>query len=952
MNKAPSQLQILENQRYTMKRLVYVNSSKHAYSEIPIDKHLAIFGNNNEGKTATLAGCKLLLYPEVNFSACAKKFMFEGEEGYFTKDQSYAFYFPSEKSFIALEVENPHGTFCMVLYRRPNYGYGRVFIPCAYSELRAFFWNSEADDFAEGFSVEKLVSLTSSRGGKHLTEADEIASLMFSSYRDARSRARFCVIPLKDGSKESINAFRDIFQLAFSSPNFEREVLPNAIATLLEMGRGRNEERLDANLKELTDEHQRLYLERQKLQQLENEQAKHAEAKADRERLHITLDNYSALYSSARTFLNEVAPGITAELAKHEAALSAVTTQIEGKSKARGLLVSSQEKARTTLSIHADNKAITESNITKGKSILGDSGHATISSYANWAEGVEKELNEEIAALSSIESAKLERDKKLKIKADLQAEIDRLSLVLKNNESLTLSQLDIHSASVLQSLRGEFQQLTAPVDDDAKAAITGFTKLFSEGDAGTLRFMNEDLLKGALRAYQPLSAEDIASKIKEKENSLRMTDNRLVALHNAIQEGENKKMQSQIEAELAALAEKKVLVLSLGANEKLLQELSSKITKINDELTEVSINIEGVQNELSVLRMEEKSQHDKIKSLASQIDCINTTERAIEQASRQANEAPLAAETTKKWEASDCEQLSASAFEFAKARQKLQISVQRIIDSIPHPDIDPHKELLNTTEILKVLEAYDSRFATLTYEKANLENAIKSHNQLVNSQLNELKDAETSLRSFVSNINKELNEYRISNLSKVELEIHLNPSFLSLLDSLKKIDISDNSLAEDGFYRALSEFTERFFNKATRRLKMNDIIERISYRYTEETTGKSDQKSQSKGTRSTTTAFILTVLIRKLIQKSITLQLPVIVDEISTIDISNTKATLAHAADNGLSVFCATPTFSAEVSYLAGRYILLRNAVVKKPMVENCHTNICEENLETFDVAA
>lgn len=152
--------------QFTLKRLVFVNSAKHAYSELMLDQHLAMFGRNNNGKTASLAATKLLLFPEVNFRHCFQKFGFEGKDGPYDAEQSFRFYFPTIKSYIALEVENPSGTFTMVLFRaassekNQHYAYHRAFIPLPYQKVRHLFWNESEQDFSENISTESLLKFT------------------------------------------------------------------------------------------------------------------------------------------------------------------------------------------------------------------------------------------------------------------------------------------------------------------------------------------------------------------------------------------------------------------------------------------------------------------------------------------------------------------------------------------------------------------------------------------------------------------------------------------------------------------------------------------------------------------------------------------------------------------------------------------------------------------------
>lgn len=178
----------LLSEDYILKRMVYVNSANHGYSEILLDKHLAMFGNNNAGKTASLAGTKLLLFPEVDFLKCEEKFKFKGTDGFFSTIESYEFYFPDSRSFLILEVENPEGSFCMILYKTNNYGYGRFFVPRHYKEIRHLFWNAEDNDFSSDLSVQAISKYVKENDGLQVTDQKEITYLMFDSFRGDRSK--------------------------------------------------------------------------------------------------------------------------------------------------------------------------------------------------------------------------------------------------------------------------------------------------------------------------------------------------------------------------------------------------------------------------------------------------------------------------------------------------------------------------------------------------------------------------------------------------------------------------------------------------------------------------------------------------------------------------------------------------------------------------------------------
>jgi len=291
-------------EEYLLNRLVYVNSANHAYSELMLNTHMAMFGNNNVGKTASLAGMKLLLFPEVDFHRCESKFKFKGKEGVYSMEESYDFYFPDARSFIILEVNNPEGIFCMVLYKSNNYGYGRFFIPVSYDQMRTVFWDSETAQFADNISVSSLSQFTKKNAGQQLNDAKEITNLMFSSYRDVPARKRFCVLPLKDDRPNSIDAFRNIYQLAFETGSLKSNTLPNAIAALLEMGRSRDQERLDANLTELTEQHAELYQQGEWLQRISNTKPEYDAVKARYNVAAEGMCDYSGMYHSTQMALD------------------------------------------------------------------------------------------------------------------------------------------------------------------------------------------------------------------------------------------------------------------------------------------------------------------------------------------------------------------------------------------------------------------------------------------------------------------------------------------------------------------------------------------------------------------------------------------------------------------------------------------------------------------------
>lgn len=235
---------------YSLNKIVLVNSASHAYSEIPIDEPLVLLGKNNRGKTSSLAATKLILYPEVNFNNCESKFNFTNKANDpYSKEESYKHYFPISESFIAVEVKNHAGLFTMLLYRVGDYKYHRLFFPVPYEEIKPFIWNEQTNYFADELGIKSLIEVQKKLGGLHLTTKQELQNVMYGNRGSKTSH--FCVVPIKDQKEASIRSFVKIYELAFDAGKDEKKKLPNAIATIIEMQRGRDKEKLNENVHDL-----------------------------------------------------------------------------------------------------------------------------------------------------------------------------------------------------------------------------------------------------------------------------------------------------------------------------------------------------------------------------------------------------------------------------------------------------------------------------------------------------------------------------------------------------------------------------------------------------------------------------------------------------------------------------------------------------------------------------
>lgn len=97
----------IDNLLISISRFVAVDSAGVAITEIDLREGGILIGGGNIGKTSLLNAIRLFLLPEENFKNSKKKFGFADKEGkFYSDDESFEHYFPSNSSFLILECDN------------------------------------------------------------------------------------------------------------------------------------------------------------------------------------------------------------------------------------------------------------------------------------------------------------------------------------------------------------------------------------------------------------------------------------------------------------------------------------------------------------------------------------------------------------------------------------------------------------------------------------------------------------------------------------------------------------------------------------------------------------------------------------------------------------------------------------------------------------------------------
>lgn len=913
---------------YQLKRVAFVNSASHYYSEIMLDNHLALFGDNNAGKTASLAALKLMLYPETDFTECFKKFKFQGKTGKYSTEDSYNFYFPCDQSFLIMEIESNNEASCIVLYRAKGYKYNRWFIPASYDEVRPLFFDEETKELPEDLSVARLSAFAKQyKQSIEVTESKKLVELMYGNV--GREDSRYCIVPLMESNKNAVNAFRNIFQMAFDSGSEAGESLAEAIATLIEMKHSRREEKLSADLSQLAQEYQDLVQRG--------------------EELVILSNNHEAYNNLAKSMaaLNDLESAINNEYAvlnKHFITQSESYSDNYAQINQEWLLVNKQVKdQQERVRVLDSERSVCLGAISTIKSGIEDNQR-----FIDIAEGLMSEHNktdahrlqiemseklalikEELTALDNEQATAVMLEKLIKEQNIKKNDLRRANSKADNIESLVLGRFSQNTSAVLASINKDFTDLSAELSDDDMQTLMDFADMF-ETKEGMLAIGGEVLANTPSLSYSLSEQKSkIDSDIKNLTEQLSSLDGRIKAVNVTLRDtsGESRReriievsnqiqtLQTQIEAlkrHDIALMDIKSSTIKLEEKQAAADERSDSIQTITQNLT----TLEQTARVVGAKRNEIQNQNEKFEYYETELGRIRNT--------LEVKEVDVDALIESGFEISldltSIRALGGRLNKLIEAKAEFIPRARLFVEAVPNERIDRFKELHRLSEVKDAIRSYSTSFSTLQLQKNRQAIEISSHNRIVGSQLKEISDAHRILETSVRDINNELNGHKISNLEKVSLRLHLHSDFEHVYRLSQNYDLSQDKLMGSDFYQSLLSYVQKHANKRTGLLKMKDIIKNITFEYLD-ATGAVTDKPQSGGTTSTITASIISILLKRIFMVNTTFKMPIVIDEVAALDGTNTSMIVDCINEHGFSAFCATPLRSAVVCQAVGRWV-------------------------------
>ncbi|GAA5104407.1 hypothetical protein GCM10023211_02000 [Orbus sasakiae] len=931
--------------RFAIRRLIFVNSAAYAYTEIRIDQHTALFGRNNLGKTSMLNALKLFLLPEINFRQCDRKFGFKGANGkQYEGPESYQYYFPEDRSFIILEAENIHGPFCLILHRGSSeLSYGRMAVPINYDEIRCLFWDLYHSDNEglgsplESLSLKGILSQLWTHKAEPLGDVKILKERLFSENRIDPFHSRYCLLPFRHGgTPKEIEAWRQLIHLAFDISAKDDKTLPTAIATIIEGEKKRSEEQVSVDFAEILDGYHALKVNSNRLQKIQNalpewleldnlyEQYKH-------DTKHLAQQCYNQIEA-----LN-ISINTNGQKLKH-----ALEAQNNAKNKEKH---ANQRYTELTNKLHQ-----TQGELKSERKILDDitqriklikkikDEYPGTFSNNEIIELLQEHITEQSTLLDTLRNDNKRQERMMFLieeQKSLQANREQYKILLESEQPLLLETLKPETARLLYNLNHGFADIQMRLNEKQAESIEAFADLFTIDQQG-IWFLEQQLLKTVSSFDKKQNKELLQKKLLETEQDITRNDKEL---HELKRQGTDSKeiiKQKQDTAKNRLIKTKEDIerIKAEETYQKDYKKYTQQVETVEEVLKALSAESEKIQEQIILLKKETARSDDVVNTLKEQQRNNNVFHDQLNQVKEVT--APSIQLLFSQLEAEQCElthDAVAKTRSQAEHLKECSESIQELLSNLLKADIIENTEnagfkgSYTYQEIKNFHQSLKLCFDNLSAEQQNQQDRIIAHNKETAIKIDELRSAASQIHTFEKELNQQFLAYSVSNLAAIKVKFSLHPRFEVLMREMEKINFHNNeNLYDETLYNHLNDFCEEFFKRSTNStptLRMELIIQKVIYCYLLEGHEKFSEKEQSNGTTTMVNCLLLSILLKRLLRNDASISIPLVMDEMGSLDRENLKTATYIAESHGFYLFGASPDISSEIVSAVGHYISL-----------------------------
>ncbi|TGN39789.1 hypothetical protein [Marinobacter confluentis] len=958
---------------FRFKQLVFVNSAAYAYTQIRIDQHTALFGENNLGKTSMLNALKLFLLPEVNFRNCGSKFNFRGTNGnLYDGMSSFRYYFPEDRAFIILEAENPHGDFCIVLHRggaTDKMEYARLVVPCPYARLEALFWDVDAGgDGGIGAPVESMTlqgvkTVLREMDGEPLSDPKTILERLFTNQPYDKKAGRYSLLPLRNGAgKREMDAWRKLVHLAFDISASDERTLPDTLATIIEGQKSRKEEELQLDLNAIVEEAHQLREEGDRITRIRN-------ASDSWEKFDETFQDETQLRGQAAKAYADLNESVEVEEGRLQEALEEASRALnEAENRAETLGGIKRDTNNSVTNTAAEVKATGKQVERLRKEI--NAAHATLNEFPGMPrQEIIESLDEHIA-----EQAKDVKGYNDKAVAQQQhAEIcDRLASnerqakwldeQLTNRTPTLLDDLTVSDASILNSLNRSLGTTHGVLTREQKQAFAQFSQQFRSEDGHLVLGHHQEPI--ALRdiSHQEYDAEKTRQHMQVQLDELKARNAQDKKYRDRLLEeatmgaDEIARRRQQAEKEIDKAQKDKNALNALDANLQTEESLDGELRENEEKLEEQKRQHDKADEQWREADENRNKARQGHKTLQGQAQQVRLIRQRLDRIGRDANNVlegrhkviePTPCEVSE----ANIEALEKSVDELSAQRNKVHEQLRKLLtmNILPNADSQAHLSSFTSDQVAEFHEQLKAVFDNLDTQEANYRHQVDRHNKTTHSQVEILRSAKQLVAAFISGINAEMGQFSISDLEEVRVDYKLHPRFEQLLADLEKADLLSDELQDNKVYEQLKAFQADFFNADARRtgilLSLDKILAGVHYKYRKRGEEGWTTNAQSNGTTMMITTNLLSVLMSRLMDGDAQVTMPLVMDEFGSLATQNMRTARQIAEQHGYCLFVANPNRDSKITQVLGNYVHLGLFHATQAYAENrtvVHHGLCE----------
>ncbi|MBU2926009.1 hypothetical protein Q4530_11570 [Colwellia sp. 1_MG-2023] len=944
--------------KFEIKRMVLVDSAGFCYVELPVDEHAILLADGNIGKSSILNSLRLFLLPENNFKNSKNKFAFSTpkNDGFYDNEESYHHYFPSKYSFLILEVSHQHaGTeynHCQILHPSTGYlSYSRIFTPLAFDQIRHLFWQLDGDEDGIGYRANSLSSSEVFKQLKSLhkdtvsiKDTTKLKELLYANEQLVPQNMRYSVFPLAECDDARIESLRTLVLLLFEM-NSGSGGVAKAVANIIEADKKFTSDILDFNIDQFLSKHDELKqqeLELIKISNLENKYQGLQENFQQYSRFQMADKDFANFYISLNTQLSE--------LKKHLQLAANVVSESSSELKDQQALVQSIKVSLKAEQIE-ENKLNTKYTrltkaLDKAQLLLAGYPDKPLHTVIEW-------FNDDIATMKEDLAAHQDRTASINRIAKLEASINQNE----SEQQRLITRINTQEFSLSNQLPKRTWQVYAAINKRLAlanpgknltelqlAAFNQFAELFENKSDAVILFdevFNQQSQQ--LNDDSKLRLTDVEADLKADRQSLqalRQSQNNSIA--NA---GEIKRLTRDInlaEEELLTLKHLEHNNLSLEEVTQELEQVRRKTTELADEQGKASTTLSQLQQTAEQAKLNWQTIANQVNSLVQlqkQADSIKTRyprcAQALEKSITSTRQFTL---TTA--ELADIEAQLASLTELNLQLQKGLCNF--VLEQIIVDKQGIMNEAPSFSVVRKTFEALSDVYTNLEARQTMLNEQIYVHNESVQSYMNLLQQNFDYIKDFETGLNRDFSQISINDLDGISVEIHIDKRFENLVQELQHVDLYAEQLISDNFYARLRAFANSgiFASKSSgsnvkavsQRLTMDKIIENLSYKTRKRNQTQWQSKQQSNSTTALINLKLVQILLKRLRASGYDLLLPLVLDEVATVDVKQFDWLLDDIKSSGFTLFAAsTHSASSQLIYKIGRYHEIGAMRTQKP---------------------